>query len=131
MSYSQTDLVADALFQAGHTDAYRLASHTHLSVPNAFSVSISALLEIGRDDLIRVLQGWIDDAFDPKGNKFGAILPHFDRSWFAGMLTLDDLAVIERAMALGYRAIGAKYACTACEFTFQEYGLDHRPKELL
>lgn len=124
---NQVDLVVDALSRAGHSNIYGIKSHVLSPAPNAFNVTVAALLEVNRADLTRVLQPMVDDAYTPSNRAFRAILPHFDRSWFAGTLSLDELALVEKAMSIGYQAIGAKYSCPACEWTFEDYGLSHRP----
>ena len=86
--------------------------------PNGLNVAIWALLEAGRDDLAPFLFG--EETMESNG----VALPHFDPGE-AEPPSMDDMALIERAMHLGFHSVGMPYTCTGCEAWFVQYGIRH------
>jgi hypothetical protein len=92
----------------------------------AEAVARAALLECSRPDLAWYLFSYSDTEKPPT--------PHYDNSAasFSGIPDgyhsapcLTDLALIERAMAIGFRSAGLRYECSACETHFRSYGVTH------
>lgn len=94
------------------------AHYEKRSVPNGYRVAVDALAEVSRLDLTVHLQPLMDREPD-------RILPHFDHWEGVGVAVAADLALVEKAMSIAYKAIGLPYACAPCEMTFEGYGVSH------
>ena len=88
------------------------------------SVARAALMEVGRLDLATYVFG--HDAlvhFDDNENGNHKQLRHYI---VLPQLRVEDLALIERAMAIGFHATHETYACTECENSFGRFGVNHK-----
>ena len=80
------------------------------------NTSYRALIEIGRPDLCVFIEG------SP---------PHFETlGWpmikAEKVLTLEELALIERAMWIHFQEFEHEYGCFECESNFRAVGVDHQ-----
>ena len=89
----------------------------------AESVARAALMEVGRLDLAMYIFGSCELVhFDDNAHDY-----HFHLKGMGPLPvpSLDDLALIERSMALGFHAADRTYACVTCERAFQRHGIVH------
>jgi hypothetical protein len=85
---------------------------------DGLSVARDALLEVGRPDLCRELIPVDHSAIDSEW--WGT--PHL-RDYT--MISLRELALLEKAMRIGYAATDRSYECDACENMFNAAGIVH------
>lgn len=86
------------------------------AVFNGHRVAVWALAEVGRLDLAQYIHGEVSTR---------SIVPHFDAPWERDQpeIPLEDLALIERAMAIGFKTTPAKYHCATCDEQFEIAGV--------
>lgn len=86
-----------------------------------YKITIAALLEAGRRDLINYIFHFTD--------RYNPNLPHLSNYIHPQDRTLLNLALIEKAMAMGYKFEKSPYECSYCEKNFRknfgESGVTH------
>lgn len=88
---------------------------------NGFKVTVDALAEVGRLDLVDALVG----GGPSSPHYYGFTVAHF---YYGSKVTsIYDLALIEKAMRLGYAKLKIPYECGPCEEQFALHGVSHGP----
>lgn len=94
-----------------------VAEYLRTSKPNGYRVAIDALAEVGRLDLGRFL-------FSSQNLTNTVYIPHFD-GVINPPIIIEDIALIEKAMRIGFASVKDDYSCTGCEVIFRNHGVTH------
>lgn len=110
-SVEETIPFDDGDFASVRTDHYFCIKPGNQNYSTSYDVSIAALLEIGRHNLIpKLFSG---------GHSVLYNVAHV--SALSGQESAEDLAVIEAAMKMGFLYAGIQYECEACDEEFRTH----------